>query len=201
MIIIVSVLLALVLILLAASMVVMDIVFKQNFGTRIDTGFNNMYFIEDFEGLTADRREFKNTRGDTLVGYVYRAEGVDTPKGVIISAHGYGAGGQVGYMDMFDVFAKGGYLVFGYDATANDESGGEMVGGMPQGIADLDKAINYIQSDSEMKDLPIGFRFSWGAYSRRAEFPSEVKLPPFRLDTSFDIMAAQGAEIMPDQIE
>ena len=37
---------------------------------------------------------------------------------------------------------QGGYLVFGYDATANDESGGEIVGGMPQGIADLDKAIN-----------------------------------------------------------
>ena len=66
-IIIAIVLLSLILILLAASMVVMDKVFKQNFGTRIDTGFNNMYFIEDFEGLTADRREFKNNRGDTLV--------------------------------------------------------------------------------------------------------------------------------------
>ncbi|NLB15876.1 MAG: prolyl oligopeptidase family serine peptidase [Clostridiales bacterium] len=206
MIIIAIVLLSLILILLAASMVVMDKVFKQNFGTRIDTGFNNMYFIEDFEGLTADRREFKNNRGDTLVGYVYRAEGVDSPKGVIISSHGYGAGGQVGYMDMFDVFAKAGYLVFGYDATANDESGGEMVGGMPQGVADLDKAINYIESDTEMKDLPIGlFGFSWGAYSGGAvlNFHPEVKAAALfsGFNSSTDIMAAQGANIMPDQIE
>ena len=84
MIIIAIVLLSLILILLAASMVVMDKVFKQNFGTRIDTGFNNMYFIEDFEGLTADRREFKHNRGDTLVGYLYRADDLDSPQGLII---------------------------------------------------------------------------------------------------------------------
>jgi dienelactone hydrolase len=109
-------------------------------------------------------------------------------------------------MDMFDVFAKAGYLVFGYDATANDESGGEMVGGMPQGVADLDKAINYIESDTEMKDLPIGlFGFSWGAYSGGAvlNFHPEVKAAALfsGFNSSTDIMAAQGANIMPDQIE
>lgn len=65
--------------------------------------------------------------------------------GIIIMAHGFGGGGHNSYMDCADYFVNHGYLVFAYDATGNDESGGEGVGGLPQGVIDLDYAITFVE--------------------------------------------------------
>ncbi len=46
-------------------------------------------------------------------------------------------------MDAADYFAKNGNYVFAYDTTAMDKSEGEGLGGVPQGVTDLDHAISY----------------------------------------------------------
>ncbi len=85
---------------------------------------------------------------------------------MIVFAHGYGAGGQIGYADLFDRLTREGYLVFACDATGNDASGGSGVGGLPQGVADLDHALRYVRSAPEYAGLPVLLLgYSWGAYS------------------------------------
>ena len=81
-------------------------------------------------------------------------------------------------MDVADYFAKNGYYVFAYDATAMDKSEGEGLGGVPQGVIDLEHAISFVESNNDIPDLPIVlFGHSWGAYSVSAvlTYHPEVK--------------------------
>jgi hypothetical protein len=58
-------------------------------------------------------------------------------------------------MDCANYFAQNGYYVFAYDATGTDESEGNGVGGLPQGVIDLDYAISFVEESKEIPDLPI----------------------------------------------
>ncbi len=49
------------------------------------------------------------------------------------------------FMAAANYFTSHGYLVFAYDATGNDDSEGESVIGMEQGIIDLSYAISYVE--------------------------------------------------------
>jgi pimeloyl-ACP methyl ester carboxylesterase len=111
-----------------------------------------------------------------LAGYLY-TNGEDQ-HGIVIIAHGFGDGGHNSYMDAADYFAKNGYYVFAYDATAMDKSEGEGLGGVPQGVIDLDHAISFVESSNDIPDLPIVlFGHSWGGYCVSAvlSYHPEVK--------------------------
>ncbi len=142
-------------------------VYDRQFNERFTTGPQEAFSLSDFETLTAKRFTFSAKQGHQLVGYLYeQTDAAETPKGVIVFAHGLGGGGQNGYMDIFDHMTKRGYYVFAYDATANDESEGEKVGGLPQGIMDLDYAIDFVCTIDEVRDLPLLLMgYSWGAVS------------------------------------
>ncbi len=76
------------------------------------------------------------------------------------------------------ILQKNGYYVFAYDATAMDKSEGEGLGGVPQGVIDLDHAISFVESESDIPDLPIVlFGHSWGGYcvSSVLTFHPEIK--------------------------
>ncbi len=134
------------------------------FGRRFETNAFNMNHVENFEGLERTRYEFTSDKGQTIVGYMYSSS--EYHKGIIILAHGYGAGGHNSYMPSINYFAQNGYYVFAYDATGNDESGGKGIGGVPQGVIDLNYAINFVENSGDFPDLPIGlFGHSWGGYS------------------------------------
>lgn len=134
------------------------------FGRRFETNAFNMNHVENFEGLERTRYEFTSDKGQTIVGYMYSSS--ESHKGIIILAHGYGAGGHNSYMPSINYFAQNGYYVFAYDATGNDESGGKGIGGVPQGVIDLNYAINFVENSGDFPDLPIGlFGHSWGGYS------------------------------------
>ena len=69
------------------------------------------------------------------------------------------------FMAAANYFTSHGYLVFAYDATGNDDSEGESVIGMEQGIIDLSYAISYVEQDPELGQYPIVlYGHSWGAY-------------------------------------
>lgn len=134
------------------------------FGRRFETNAFNMNHVENFEGLERTRYEFTSDKGQTIVGYMYSSS--ESHKGIIILAHGYGAGGHNSYMPSINYFAQNGYYVFAYDATGNDESGGNGIGGVPQGVIDLNYAINFVENSGDFPVLPIGlFGHSWGGYS------------------------------------
>ena len=142
-------------------------IYQGSFNYRCTTSEENAFSMEDFPELTREKHSFKTYQGHTLVGYLYEsADAAVEEKAVIVFAHGMGAGGQVGYVDIFNFMTQNGFYVFAYDATANDESEGEVMGGLPQGFIDLDYAISYAQSIDEIKELPIVLMgYSWGAMS------------------------------------
>ena len=149
---------ALVAILIAGSVALYALavsIYDSSFSYRCTTSEEQSFSIEEFPSLSRTRHTFASDQGQTLVGYLYECDAVAEKKGVIVFAHGLGAGGQCGYMDIFDYMASAGYYVFAYDATANDESEGEVIGGLPQGIIDLDFAINYAQTIEQIRDPPF----------------------------------------------
>ena len=159
------VLLCLVVVLLAADWILTVSIYNENFDKRLESYEPLMLRVDDFEGLERTRYEFTSDKGQKLVGYMYSTGTGEEHHGIIIIAHGFGAGHN-SYMDCADYFARHGYLVFAYDATGNDESEGKGVGGIPQGPIDLDYAISFVEESGNFPDLPIGlFGHSWGGYS------------------------------------
>ncbi len=142
-------------------------IYDSSFNYRCTTAEESAFDISEFPSMSRQRYTFTSNEGQTLVGYLYAQENLDTQeKAVIVFAHGLGAGGQTGYMDMFDYLTAQGYYVFAYDATANDESEGEVIGGLPQGFIDLDYAIDYVYTIEEICDLPVVLMgYSWGGLS------------------------------------
>ncbi len=134
------------------------------FGRRFESNPSLMNHVYDFDGLERTRYEFESDKGQTLVGYMYAA-GVEQ-KAIIVFAHGYGGGGHNSYMKVINYYAQNGFYVFAYDATGNDESGGKGIGGVPQGLIDLNYAITFVEKSVDFPDLPIClFGHSWGGYS------------------------------------
>jgi dipeptidyl aminopeptidase/acylaminoacyl peptidase len=141
-------------------------IYDGSFNYRCTTSDEDSFSISEFSSMTCEKHTFVSNNGQTLVGYLYQNNDSEEQKGVIVFAHGLGAGGQRGYMDIFNYLSSRGYYVFAYDATANDESEGDVIGGLPQGIIDLDYAISYAQTIDKIKNLPIVLMgYSWGGMS------------------------------------
>ena len=141
------------------------VIYEVIFGRKIITDELFISNMDDYENLERTRYEFNTRFNNQLVGYLYETKDVEE-KGLVVFAHGFGGGGQRGYLEIFNFLSSNGYFVFAYDATANDESSGNVVGGLPQGIIDLDHAINFTKTLDKVKDLPLFLMgFSWGAFS------------------------------------
>lgn len=142
-------------------------IYDGSFSYRCTTDEDISFGISEFPTLTRQRHTFASNNGQKLVGYLYAQTDAELQeKAVIVFAHGLGAGGQTGYMDMFNYLTAQGYYVFAYDATANDESEGDVIGGLPQGFIDLDHAIDYAYTIEEIRDLPfVLMGYSWGGLS------------------------------------
>ena len=161
------ILLALLLIVFAVVFPIVSVsVYDSIFKIRIQTPEHVVFTAYDYEGLHSETVSFTAKQGHNLVGYKYTHDNVEAPRGVAILVHGFGGGGHCGYMPVIEYVARSGYAVFSYDATGNDASEGEYVGGFPQGVMDLDYAINYVKADPDYAGLPIVLiGHSWGAYS------------------------------------
>lgn len=170
-------------------------VYKENFNRRFESYEPLMLYTDDFDGLQRTRYEFSSDKGQKLIGYMYSSG--ENQRGIIVMAHGFGGGGHNSYMDCANYFACHGYYVFAYDATGNDESGGEGVGGLPQGAIDLDNAVSFVEESGNFPNLPIAlFGHSWGGYSAcsvltyHPEIKAVVECSGF--NTSLDMFEIEG---------
>ncbi len=119
--------------------------------------------LEDFPGLQRTRYEFFSDQAQKLVGYLYYTD--EAPRGIIIFSHDLGGGHNI-YMDCANYFAQNGYYVFAFDGTGYDESEGEGIRGLRQGVIDLDYAISFVETSGEFPELPIGlFGHGLGGYN------------------------------------
>lgn len=150
---------------IVAPAVVTEQVYEKMFNHHFLT-FKPFYFdVSDFPELESERHVFHSDSKLKLVGYIYKYKNIQ-PKGIFVFAHGFGGGGHHCYLDLINVICKFGYVVFAYDATANDESEGHTIKGFTQGLLDVDKAISYVENLKEYQHLPLYLcGHSWGAYS------------------------------------
>ncbi len=174
-------------------------VYNENFGQRFESYEPLMMYADDFDGLQRTRYEFTSDKGQKLVGYMYSAG--EDQRGIIVMAHGFGGGGHNSYMNCANYFARHGYFVFAYDATGNDESAGDGVGGLSQGVIDLDYAIKFLEESGNFPDLPIGlFGHSWGGYSVCSvlTYHPEVKtvIACSGFNSPSDVFESQGKDIV-----
>ncbi len=188
------------LVFLILPFVISAILYNGFFGQRFTTSENYRYYLSDFDGLSAQRYEFDSYDNEKLVGYRYFVDG-EKPRGVVVIAHGLGGGGHNSYMDVANYFAHNGYSVFAYDITGNDESGGDSVKGMPQGVKDLSCAIDFVKTVDELKDLPIMlWGHSWGGYSvaNVLNFHPEVKAiaAVSGFNKASDLIKSQGTQMV-----
>lgn len=179
-------------------------VYKDNFGQRFETYEPTARSLDEFEGLHLAECTFESDKGQKLAGYKYYRD--NEPKGVVVMAHGFGGGGHNDYMGIADYFTTCGYVVFAYDATGNDKSEGYEVGGLPQGVIDLDYALRFVESSEEFSGLPIMlWGHSWGAYSVGSvlAFHPEVKAAVMvsGFDKSADMIEFQGREMAGDAVD
>lgn len=157
--------------LIAVDWLLSIIIYNESFNVRYETQESYMHKLEEFEGLSRTKYQFTSNKGQTLAGYMYYVGEKDNAfsemnKGIIVMSHGFGGGGHNSYMDCANEFAQNGYLVFAFDVTGCDESEGNAVGGLPQGVIDLRYAISFVEENKDFPDLPIFlFGHSWGGYS------------------------------------
>ncbi len=182
------------------------VVYESIFGTRYETISWMQFSVEDYDGLEMKRSDFQS--GDvTLAGYKYSKNNQEV-KGVVVIAHGLGGGGHNTYMPFIDYFTSSCYYVFAYDARGNDNSGGDAVEGLPQGIISLDDALNHAASIEEYQNLPFAlFGHSWGGYAvgnvlnMHPDIKSAVIVAGFNksadlLEYQGELMAGKGAKIL-----
>ncbi len=179
-------------------------VYEENFGSRFETYEPMSLDVQDFDGLMRRKYTFESNNGQLLTGYSYYKEN-QSPKAVMVLAHGFGGGGHNTYIHVADYFADNGYTVFAYDATANDESEGEAVNGLPQGVIDLDYAIRFVKECEEFSDLPIVlWGHSWGAYSTGSvlslhpDVKAAVMVSGF--NASIDMIESEGRKMVGDAV-
>ena len=164
-------------VILISQFVATIIVYESIFNYRCTSDIYIMPNMNDYPNLNRKRYEFNTIKNNKLVGYLYSNSLVEE-KGVVVFAHGLGNGGQIGYLEIYDYLSSNGYYVFAYDATGNDESEGRSVSGLPQGIMDLDSAINFVKTIEEVNDLPLmlmGFSFGGFSVSNVVGYHDEVK--------------------------
>lgn len=130
--------------LLVAVCVFSFIAYNKNFGVRVETYEPSMFRVSDFEGLQCDEMQFVSDKGQKLQGYLYHSG--SNQRGLVVLAHGYGGGGHNTYMDTANYFARHGYYCFCFDATGTDKSKGEAMGGLPQGVIDLHRALAFVKT-------------------------------------------------------
>ena len=175
------------------------IIYEAVFGRRYETPTWMEFSVADFDGLQMERSDFSSD-GVTLAGYQY-SKADQNIKGVVILAHGLGGGGHNSYMPLIDFFTSNGYYVFSYDAIGNDNSEGNSVRGLPQGIICLDDAIRHASLIEEYRDLPVVlFGHSWGGFSvgnvlrMHPEVKAAVIVAGF--NESEDLLKYQGEQVV-----
>jgi len=179
-------------------------IYEGNFGDRYESYAPMARSIDEFEGLNLQRYTFTSNKGQILAGYKYYRD-LENIKGIVVIAHGLGGGGHNSYMDVADFFTSNEYVVFAYDATGNDESEGSSVKGIPQGLIDLDYAIQFVKQTPDFEGLPILlFGHSWGGYSvgsvlnLHPDVKAVVMVAGF--NKSMDIIEEEGKRIAGDMI-
>ena len=135
------------------------------FNKRYDDNNTLKYFYaSDFENLETEPIEFIS-KGNKIVGYIYKDSTIMDYKGVIVFSHGLGVGHNQ-YTTEINHFAKFGFLVVSYDVSGTGKSEGKTIKGLTTALYNLKDALEFVESHpllSNYKKMVVGH--SMGAYA------------------------------------
>lgn len=115
-------------------------------------------------GMKREKSNFTSNYGDDLNGYFYSNRNNQEYKGVIIVNNGFGSGHEA-MLGEIQALIDCGYLVYGFDKTGYDNSEGNGIGSLSQGVDDLSKAIEHVKKSEKSMNLDIIlYGKSYGAY-------------------------------------
>ncbi len=157
---------SLILLYMVCAFIVSKVLLDQMFGRAdCDYELTTDFTDEDIENLRPDIKRFAiefDSNGNTLHGNIWGD--ADKEKLVIIS-HGIG-GHANGYYNEMMYFVDDGYRVLTYDCTGTCTSDGKGTTGLSQSATDLHNALLFVESNTELKDLPVYlFGHSWGGHA------------------------------------
>lgn len=142
---------------------------------RYDGNIHLKYFTEkDFPGIRAEPVSFLSDQGQILRGFLYSA--VDSPKGLVVFVHGFGAGHHA-YMTEIAFFVGCGFLVLAYDGSGCVLSDGVMRG-FEQGPFDLAAALRFASTDVRLCDFEriVLVGHSWGAFTVMNSLETDARI-------------------------
>jgi pimeloyl-ACP methyl ester carboxylesterase len=143
------------------SFIAVKTLHDRNFQRSDRPQFSAYLRYEDVPEYNRKIVQFKSGK-NTLTGYIY---GEGTEKGLIVLAHGLGAGAE-SYLPQIIYFLDKGWAVFTYDSTGNHASEGKSMVGLAQSLLDLDAALTYVKGHDKLNHLPVMlFGHSWGGYA------------------------------------
>lgn len=138
-------------------------IFQDNFG-RTEVPEYSIY--ETYEDLSKDfpRTDVEfMSENHKLTGYLYGSD--NNEKGIVVVSHGIGSGAD-GYIKEATYFAKRGYRVLSFNNTGSYDSEGSGTMGLSQSVIDLDAALDFVESQEELEELPVFlYGHSWGGYA------------------------------------
>lgn len=145
---------------MAATKFIYDAIFPRYSRNSLETALNISY-AEIMDNYPREQVKFMSGQ-NKLTGYIYYSE---RPQGLVVIAPGLSDGAE-DYTSLAMAFVDLGYKVFAFDTTGSFESEGENSIGFSQAVIDLDNALGYVKSNTELKDLPLYlFGHSRGGYA------------------------------------
>lgn len=140
-----------------------------------------------------------NSGENTLTGYIYGTD--ENTKGLVVISHGLG-GYSESYLSETLYFVDNGYTVLAYDNTGSGNSEGKGTMGMGQSVIDLDSALDFVESNEKLKNLPVLlYGHSWGGYAVTAilnsnhDITASVSVAGY--NTPMGIIFEQAKQMMP----
>lgn len=158
---IIGILLLAVILLFFITCVITVIIYRIQFGKRINTKIVDIKQTE----LKRKKVEF-SSNCNRLTGYYYWSNQKELSKDkIILFIHGYGLT-HGDYLLEISEFIHRGYSVFAYDMTGCGESEGKALKGFAQFIIDAESAVLYLKKEA-VKEI-VAFGHSTGAYAAAA---------------------------------
>lgn len=147
---------------ISGSVVAVQIIFGQLFDRTAPLEYSGFLLYSDVADEYA-REEISFPSGENqLTGWIYGAE---NDEALVVMAHGLGSTAE-SYLHITLWFVQQGYRVLTYDATGSGLSEGKDTRGMSQSVLDLDAALDWVESNEELNELPVLlFGHSWGGYA------------------------------------
>jgi len=153
--------LAVILLFSAVSVVALVLIHNMQFGRMDVTDLIDHPTIAEFPGLEREKVTLQSGDND-LICYYYPAQNA---KGVVVYTHGLRAQADAALPNIA-TFVADGWSVFALNSTGTWESEGKTMRGFPQGVIDLDIALNYLEEQEDTASLPLLLTgHSWGGYA------------------------------------